>query len=107
MACGQKQRLSPQDGCGMVDVGCSSAQGGVVDSRMAHQVVFQIHDRRRPPDEQQTVVVVQLPNLVRGQQLSAGHLKVRGPGASPALCLAVGLCVDGGFPEHFGNVFVR
>lgn len=36
--------LSPQGWCGMVDVGGSSAQGGVVDGGVLHQVISQVLD---------------------------------------------------------------
>lgn len=55
----------------MVDVGGSSAQRGLVDGGVPHQVVLQVHDWFGTPDEQQAVVVVQLADFVRGQQFFA------------------------------------
>ena len=98
--------LSPQGWCGMVDVGGSSAQGGLVDGGVPHQVILQVHDWLGTPDEQQAVVVVQLADFIWGQQLSAGHLEVGGPGTASALCFAMGLCVDGGLAQHLGDVLV-
>lgn len=98
--------LSPQGWCEMVDVGGSSAQGGLVDGGVPHQVILQVHDWLGTPDEQQAVVVVQLADFIWGQQLSAGHLEVGGPGTASALCFAMGLCVDGGLAQHLGDVLV-
>lgn len=38
---------------------------------MVHEIILFIHDRACAADEQQCIAVVQLPHLVRGQQLFA------------------------------------
>lgn len=63
--------LSPQGWCEMVDVGGSSAQGGLADGGMLHEIVLLIHHGFCPTDEQNRKPVVQLTHLVRGQQLFA------------------------------------
>ena len=77
-----------------------------MDGGVLHQVILQVHDWLDAPDEQQAVVVVQLADLVRCQQLSAGHLEIGGPGTASAFRFAMGLCVDGGLAQHFGDVLV-
>ena len=42
-----------------------------MDGGVLHQVILQVHDWLDAPDEQQAVVVVQLADLVRCQQLFA------------------------------------
>lgn len=55
----------------MMDVGRPAVQRGVADSRVFHEVVFQIHDRPGATDEQDGVPVVQPAHLVRRQQFFA------------------------------------
>ena len=69
----------------MVDVGRTAAQGGLADGRMLHEVIFLIHHGLCAPDEQNRIPVVQLPHLVRGQQLPSCHLVVGGVGTAAAL----------------------
>ena len=51
----------------MVDVGWSAAVNGVVDGGVLCQIVFQVHDRLGPSDEQNGVVVIQPPYFVWGK----------------------------------------
>ena len=55
----------------MVDVGRSAAQRGLADGGMLHEIVLLIHHGLCAPDEQDRIPVVQLPHLIRGQQLFA------------------------------------
>ena len=48
----------------MVDVGRPAAIDGMADGRVLGQLVLQIHDRLRPPDEEDGVAVVQPPYLI-------------------------------------------
>ena len=91
----------------MVDVGRSAAQRGLTDSWVLHKVIFLIHHGLCPTDEQNRIPVVQLPHLVRGQQLPPCHLVVGGVGTAAALGFSVGFQVDGGLTQHFRDKFVR
>ena len=53
----------------MMDIGRCAAEGTVRDCRMVHKIVLLVHDRTCAADEQQRIAVVQLPHLVRCQQL--------------------------------------
>ena len=55
----------------MMDIGRCAAERAVRDRWMVHEIVLFIHDRACTANEQQRIAVVQLSNLVRGQQLFA------------------------------------
>lgn len=52
-----------------MDVGYSSTDGGIVDGRVLHQVVLEIHHRLGSPEKQQAMAVMELSDFIRGQQL--------------------------------------
>ena len=54
-----------------MDIRRPAVQRGIADSVVFHEVVLQIHDRPGTADEQNGVLVVQPPHLVRRQQLFA------------------------------------
>ena len=74
---------------------------------MVHEIILFIHDRACAADEQQCIAIVQLPYLVRGQQLAPGHLEIGRVGAGFALRLPVRFRINRGFAKHFGDIFVR
>ena len=74
---------------------------------MVHEIVLFIHDRACAADEQQRIAVVQLPHLVRCQQLAPGHLEIGRVGAGFAFRLPVRFRINCGFAKHFGDIFVR
>lgn len=53
----------------MMNVGRCTAKRAARDCGMVHEIVLFIHDRACTANEQQRIAVVQLSNLVRGQQL--------------------------------------
>ena len=91
----------------MVNVGRTATQGGLADGGMLHKVVFLIHHGLCSSDEQNRIPVVQLAHLVRGQQLPPCHLVVGGVGTAAALGFPMSFQVDGGFAQHFRDIFVR
>ena len=74
---------------------------------MVHEIILFIHDRACTADEQQRIAVVQLSHLVRGQQLTPGHLEIGRVGAGFAFRLPVRFRINCGFAKHFGDIFVR
>ena len=91
----------------MVDVGRPAAVHGVADGGVLGEVVLQVHDGLRAPDEQDSVAVVQGADLIGGQQFTATHLKIGGVGTGAALGLSMGFRVNCGFTKGFGDVLVR
>ena len=68
-----KQRAAGVNGRfgSMMDIGRCAAEGTVRDCRMVHKIVLLVHDRACAADEQKRIAIVQLPHLVRCQQLFA------------------------------------
>ena len=59
-----------------MDVRRSAAILGVFEVRMAHQVIFLIHDRLFAADQGNGIAIVQAAHLVRRQQLPPGLLEI-------------------------------
>ena len=75
----------------MVNIWRATGQGRVPDSGMLHQIIFLVHDGLRAADKEDGIPVVQLADLIWGQQLPACHLLVGGKAAAAALGPSVGL----------------
>ena len=89
-----------------VDILRPAAVRGETDIGVAHKVILQIHYGRSTAYEQDAVPVVQHANLIRGQKLSAGALRICGIAAGLAVGLAVGTGQDGGLAQHLGYELV-
>ena len=87
-------------------VGQSATVNGMADRRVFGQFVFQVHDGFRAAYKQNSVPVIKLTHLVRGEQLPAGLLEIRRVGTASPLGLPVRFGVDGSFSERFGDVVV-
>ena len=75
----------------MVNIWRTTGQGRVPDGRMLHQIIFLVDDRLRAPDKQNRIAVVQLADLIRGQQFPACHLLIGVIAAAAALGAPMGL----------------
>ena len=104
-----KQRTAGVNGRfgSMMNVGRCAAKRAARDCGMVHEIVLFIHDRACAADEQQRIAIIQLSHLVRGQQLTPGHLEIGRVGAGFAFRLPVRFRINCGFAKHFGDIFVR
>ena len=73
---------------------------------MLEQIVFVVHHRTLPSDEQDALAVVQQPHLVRGHKVAPGLLVVDAVTAAAPLTLVIAGRGDGLLTQQFRNIFV-
>ena len=73
---------------------------------MLEQIVFVVHHRTLPSDEQDTLAVVQQPHLVRGHKVAPGLLVIDAVTAAAAFALVVAGGGDSLLAQQFRNVLV-
>ena len=73
---------------------------------MLQQIVFQIHHRAFPTNEQNAFAVVQQPHLVRGHKVAPGLLVVDAVTAAAAFALVVAGGGNGFLSQQFRDILV-
>ena len=73
---------------------------------MLEQIIFEIHHRALPSDEQDALTVVQQPHLVRGHKVTPGLLVIDAVTAAAAFALIVAGGGDSLLAQQFRNIFV-